>query len=85
MRISIAAILVVAISSIPEAIAEAALSPGKPAGIRRAMSTSEKTEMYVIAGVVLISTGAAIALIGRTTNTAATSTNPWGWLLSVFK
>jgi hypothetical protein len=76
MRISVAAILVVAISSIPEAIAEAALAPGKPAGIRRAMSTSEKNEMYVVAGVVLISTGAAIALIAHKTNAAATSTNP---------
>ena len=76
MRISVAAILVVAISSIPEAIAEAALSPGKPAGIRQAMSTSERKEMYVFAGVALISTGAAIALIAHKANTAATSTNP---------
>ncbi len=40
------------------------------------MSTSERTEIYVIAGVVLVSTGAAIALIAHKTNTAATSTNP---------
>jgi hypothetical protein len=76
MRIFMAIFLIAAISLIPQAIAEPTLSPGKPAGIRRAMSTSEKKEMYVIAGVVLISTGAAIVLVSRKVNTATASTGP---------
>ena len=40
------------------------------------MSMSERKEMYVFAGVFLVSAGAAIALIALKNNTAATSTSP---------
>lgn len=72
MRIFIAVILTA--SFFPEAVAEPILPVGKPAGIKQAMSTSERKEMYVIGAVLLVSTGAAIALIGR--KVASTATKP---------
>lgn len=61
---------------LPSALAEPRLSPGKPAGIKTAMATSEKREMYILAAIVVASAGVAIALVGPKKSTATTSTNP---------
>jgi hypothetical protein len=52
------------------------LSPGRPAGIKQAMSKSERKEIYAFAAVFVIATGAAIALIRHKDNSASTSTSP---------
>ena len=77
MRLFTAALLAASFV-FPNAIAEPLLPPGKPAGVKQAESTSEKRELYVIGAIVLVSAGAAIALVGTksTTGPATTSTSP---------
>jgi hypothetical protein len=75
MRRAIAAILAASFC-VSTAIGETTLSPGKPAGIKPA-STSEKRELYIMGAVVIVSAGAAIALIGHhTSSPPPTSTSP---------
>jgi hypothetical protein len=56
--------------------AERPLPPGKPAGVRQAGVTSERREMYVFAGVAIVSAGLAVVLIGDKDDVVTTSTAP---------
>jgi hypothetical protein len=75
MRLFTAALLAASFF-FPSAIAEPLLPPGKPAGVEQAGSTSQNREVLLIGAVVLVSAGAAIALVGTKSNTAPTSTSP---------
>jgi hypothetical protein len=60
----------------PSAIAEPLLPPGKPAGVMQAGAQSGDKEVLLIGAVVLVSAGAAIALVGTKNTTAPTTTSP---------
>ncbi len=67
------AVLLAANFFFPSAIAEPLLPPGKPAGVRQAVS--ENKDALLISGVAVVSAGAAIALIGQKSNPAPLSTS----------
>jgi hypothetical protein len=78
MRVTIAAI-VAANLFFSTAVAEPALRPGKPAGVKQAGITSERKEVLLISGVLLVSTGLVIALVAHKnsdTHSGTTSTSP---------
>jgi len=52
------------------------LPPGKPAGVMQAGAQSGDKEVLLIGAVVLVSAGAAIALVGTKNTTAPTTTSP---------
>jgi hypothetical protein len=77
MRISVAALLAASGLLFSDAVAAPLLPPGKPAGVRQAMSATERKEMYLFAATFLASAGFAVALLkGKGATVVPASTSP---------
>lgn len=75
MRIFMAAILAACLL-VSQAIAQSMLAPGKPAGVKNAMS-SERREIFILAGATVITVGVlAVFLSGKKKTPSAVSTSP---------